>query len=254
MEIRIDLVPLPLGSAARPTRAQHAATTVVVDVLRAGTIAAHLLGRGAAAVTVTPSVRAARQYAAAAGALLVGDVRGVPPEGFNHPATARALRTLDCVDREVVLLTDDAAEALAAADGRRLLAGFGNAVAVAEAALASDPKRVCVVCAGERGQPDLADTVAAGVLITLLERGGRRRGAPPLAFAGAARYCLSVLRTIKDPLDALWASSAGSELRSAGLEEDVAFASEIGGCAAVPAVERVEEAFGRPLVRLVSTR
>ncbi len=254
MEIRIDLVPLPVGSAARPTEAPHADATIVVDVLRAGTIAAHLLGHGAAAVTVTPSVRAARQYAAAAGAMLIGDVRGVPPEGFNHPATARALRMVACTDREVVLLSEDAAEALAAASGRRLLAGFGNAVAVVEAALSGAPKRMGVVCAGERGQPDLTDTVAAGLLVTLLERSGRRRGSPALAFSGAARYCLSVLRTTKDPLDAVWASSTGFDLRGVGLEEDLAFASEIGSCAAVPEVERVEEAFGRPVVRLVAAR
>lgn len=254
MEIRIDLVPPPVGPAARPTRPAHAGTTVVIDVLRAGTMAARLLECGAVAVTLTPSVRAARQLAVETGAVLVGDVRGVPPEGFNHPATARTLRTLTCSGREVVLLTEDAAEALAAVRGRRLLAGFGNAVAVVDAVLAGDPKRACVVCAGERGQPDLADTVAAGVLVTLFERAAQRLGAPHLAFAGAARYCLSVLRTTKDPLDGVWASSAGSDLRAVGLEEDLALASEIGSCATVPEVERVDEAFGRPLVRLVPAR
>lgn len=254
MEIRIELVPPPIDPAATPQWPPPADVTVVVDVLRAGTVAARLFERGAVAVTITSSVRAARQHAAGLDALLVGDVRGVPPEGFNHPATARALRGLECAGREVVLLAEDAGEALAATRGRRHLAGLGNVVAVVDAVVAADPERVLVMCAGERGQPDLADTVAAGLLATLFERDERRRGAAPLGLAGAARYCLSVLRTVKDPLDAVWASAAGFDLRGVGLEEDLAYASEIGGPRAVPTVERVDEAFGRPLVRLVPAR
>jgi 2-phosphosulfolactate phosphatase len=251
MEIRIDLTPPPSETERTHAAAPAGVVSVVVDVLRAGTITARLLERGADAVMLTSSVRAARQRAAAHGALLVGDVAGVPPEGFNHAATSASVRSIECADRTVVLLTDDAPHALAGARGRCVLAGLVNAVAVVDAVMASDPATVVVVCAGERGEPDLADAIAAGLLVSLFERASRARGDAAPTVTGATRFCVSVLHTTKDPLDGIWASSAGSDLRAVGLEEEVAAASEIATSDVVPLVASVEHAFGRPLVRLV---
>ncbi len=251
MEIRLDLTPPPAASERTHAAAPTGVVSVVVDVLRAGSITARLLERGADAVMLTSSVRAARQRAAAHGALLVGDVGGVPPEGFNHAATTASVRSIECADRSVVLLADDAPHALAGARSPCVLAGLVNAVAVVERVMALDPSTVVVVCAGERGEPDLADTIAAGLLVSLFERASRARGDVGPAVSGATRFCLSVLRTTKDPLDGIWASSAGSDLRAVGLEEEVAAASEIATSDVVPLVDHVDHAFGRPLVRLV---
>ena len=251
MEIHIDLTPPPSASERTNATAPTSVVSVVVDVLRAGTITARLLERGADAVLLTSSVRAARQRAAARGALLVGDVGGVPPEGFNHAATTASVRSIECADRSVVLLTDDAPHALATARSRCVLAGLVNAVAVVEAVMASDPATINVVCAGEHGEPDLADAIAAGLLVSLFERAARERGDVGISVTGATRFCLSVLRTAKDPLDGIWASSAGSDLRAFGLEEEVAAASEIATSDVVPLVDDVDHAFGRPIVRLV---
>lgn len=251
MEIRIDLTPPMAEPGPASNGASADLVTVVVDVLRSGTIAAQLLERGARRVTLTSSVRAARQRADADGALSVGDVGGVPPEGFNTAATAAAVRSFECAGRDVVLLADDAPLALAGAHGRVVLAGLVNAVAVVEKVTEWDPGRVVVVCAGEHGDPDLADAIAAGLLVSLLERSVRARGDAAPIVTGAARFCSSVLRATKDPLDGVWASSAGADLRADGLEEDVAAASEIATSDVVPMVDAVEHAHGRPVVGLV---
>lgn len=251
MEIHIDLTPPPAEPARPPPAAAPGVVSVVVDVLRAGTITAQLLERGADSVTLTASVRAARQRASADGALLVGDVGGVPPEGFNHAATAASLRSIECAGRDVVVLTDDAPQALAGVRSRCVLASLVNAVAVVDTVMAWDPTTVVVVCAGEHGESDLADAIAAGLLVSLFERASRARGDVAPSLTGATRFCLSVLRTTKDPLDGVWASSAGTDLRAVGLEEEVAAASEIATSDVVPLVTDVGHAFGRPLVRLV---
>jgi 2-phosphosulfolactate phosphatase len=251
MEIHIDLTPPPSEPEATQPAAPADVVSVVVDVLRAGLVTTRLLERGADAVILGASVRAARQRAAAIGALLVGDVGGVPPEGFNHPATTASVRSIECTGRDVVLLADDAPHALAGVRSRCVLAGLVNALAVVETVMAWDPASVVVVCAGDRGEPDLADAIAAGLLVSLFEREARARGDAGPVVTGATRFCLSVLRTTKDPLDGVWSSSAGSELRAVGLEEEVAAASEIATSDVVPLVAAIDHAFGRPLVRLV---
>jgi len=251
MEIHIDLTPPPAEPEGTRPPAPPDVVTVVVDVLRAGLITTQLLERGADAVILGASVRAARQCAAARGALLVGDVGGVPPEGFNHAATAASVRFIECAGREVVLLADDAPHALAAARGRCVLAGLVNAVAVVETVVAWDPASVVVVCAGDRGEPDLADAIAAGLLVSLFERAARARGDVGPVVTGATRFCLSVLRMTKDTLDGVWVSSVGADLRAVGLEEEVAAASEVATSDVVPRLADVDHAFGRPLARLV---
>jgi 2-phosphosulfolactate phosphatase len=254
MEIRVDLVPQPAPSATDggvpAARSGSGLATVVVDVLRTGTVAPLLFERGASAVTLTPSVRAARQVSERRGALLAGERGGVPIEGFNHSSSPSLLRGIELGGREVVLLSDEVPAALDGVRGAVWLAGLTNAVAVAERVAAAEPSLVQVVCAGDRGEPDLADTIAAGLLVALLDRAARRHAGASVNLVGAARYCLSVLRTTKDPLDGIWAAAAAAELRAVGLEEDLAMASEVAVSDVVPRVEGCETVAGRRTVRL----
>ena len=255
MEIRVDLVPQPANAArdgpVPPARSgEHA--TVVIDVLRGATIAPLLFERGASAVTVTHSVRAARRVAEQRHAVLVGERSGVPIEGFNHGSSPSVLRNVTLDEREVVLLTAEAPAALAGAGGRAWLAGLTNAVAAADAAAAARSPMVRIVCAGDRGEPDLADTIAAGLLVALIDRAARREAGTTVTLSGASRYCLSVLRTTKDPLDGIWAAAAAAELRAVGLEEDLAIASEVATSDVVPRVQAFETILGRQIVRLTA--
>lgn len=255
MEIRVDLIP-QLANAERdglvpPTHSgEHA--TVVIDVLRGATIAPLLFERGASVVTVTASVRAARRVAEERRAVLIGERSGVPIEGFNHGSSPSVLRNVSLSEREVVLVTEEMPGALAGASGRVWLAGLTNAVAAADVVAATRAPLVRIVCAGDRGEPDLADTIAAGLLVALLDRAARREAGATVALSGASRYCLSVLRTTKDPLDGIWAAAAAAELRAVGLEEDLAIASEVAVSDVVPSAHAFETVLGRQTVRLTA--
>lgn len=256
MEIYVELVPhgVPPERDGPPVPAPRGGSaTVVVDVLRSATVSVLLFERGAKAVTLTPSVRAARQVAEREGAVLVGERAGVPLEGFNHGSSPSVLRGVALAERNVVLLSDEAPAALVAGAGTVVLAGLTNAVAVAELIAVAEPQEVRIVCAGDRGEPDLADTIAAGLLVALLDRAVRRKANVTVSLVGAARYCLSVLRTTKDPLDGIWAAAAAAELRSIGLEEDLAIASEVAVSDIVPRVAACESVLSRPTVRLVAS-
>lgn len=255
MEIHVDLVPPAAADRDAPAASLDptvisGVASLVIDVLRGGTTAVALYERGAGAVTITSGVRAARKVAERLGAVLVGERGGVPPEGFNHSSSPSLLRRVDFASREVVLLARETPVALAHAEGTVWLAALNNAVETAKAVLATRPAAVRLVCAGDRGEPDLADTVAAGLLVALLDRGARLDAGLDVRLHGAARYCLSVLRTTKDPLDGIWAAAAGAELRALGLEEDLAVASETASSDVVLRVLERETVMGHPVVRL----
>lgn len=255
MDIHVDFVPDP-SAASRRASADGPVVSVVVDVLGSATTVALLFERGAPSVTLTPSVRAARSAAEARSALLIGDRDGMPPVGFNHGGSPSLLRDVRLDERPAVLLAADSPAALAAAatSGVAWLAGLTNVGAVVTVVAASGPARVEVICAGHGGAPDLADTIAAGLLVTMLDRALRGGTAGAVTLSGAALYCASVLRTAKDPLDGIWASSAGAALRTHGLEEDLALASVVASSDVAPSVDAVDEVLGKPLVRLTARR
>ena len=249
MDIHVDLVPdLRAASRARPDDAD---ASIVIDVLRSATVTALLFERGARSVTLTSGLRAARSLAQASSALLIGERGGFPPEGFNHGGSPSALRSIRIDDRDVVLLATESPAALAAARGTTWLAGLTNAVAVVDAVVARSPASVRVICAGDTGAPDLSDTIAAGLLIAMLDRAIRETHGTDVTLTGAATFCLGVLRTTKDPLDGIWASSFGAVLRSVGLEEDLAIASAVASSAVAPRVVSLEEMHGKPVARVV---
>lgn len=248
MDIHVDLVPDTHAASHEGRGDAH--VSVVVDVLRSATVAALLFECGARSVTLTSSVRAARSLAQATSSLLVGERDGVPPEGFNHGSSPGALRSVRIDDRDVVLLATESPRALVAAHGTTWLAGLTNAVAVIDDVVACRPDTVRVICAGDTGEPDLSDTIAAGLLVTMLDRAIRHAHGVDVTLSGAARFSLSVLRTTKDPLDGIWASAFGAVLRSVGLEEDLAIASAVASSHVASRVVAIDEVLGKPVVRL----
>ena len=85
---RIDLAMLPAEAEAMPSEAY-----IVVDVLRATTTIATLFAGGMTSLIAAGRLELARDLAAAEGRLLMGEVGGLPPAGFdfgNSPVEAAA--------------------------------------------------------------------------------------------------------------------------------------------------------------------
>lgn len=238
MQVHTDLIPNgPYGDVV-----------VLIDVLRTSTIAPLLFDDGLEELGLTASVRRARAHAKERpGTLLLGERDGMPPEGFNHGAAPSEIRRVKLEATSAVLMTENApkaAEQVAAAD-IVLLGSLYNAHAVAAAAKRLAKERVSLVCCGFRGEPDLDDCLAAGLIAGLLLE-------PGSTASGATRFAMGMLRSYPDPLVALWHSTAGSYLRGLGSDEDLALAAATSVSSSVPRLVAVEEGGVAPLFRFTA--
>ncbi len=161
MRVEVASTPDAVAPAALP-----GAAVVVVDVLRASTTIITALANGCAAVVPVADPEEARRRAAAIpGALVAGERRGEPLEGFdlgNSPLEFAAERV---AGRTIVMTTSNGTGALIAVRGAAAV-GVGALVNVEAAATWAAGRRrdVLVVCAGERGARSLEDWVCAGLL------------------------------------------------------------------------------------------
>ena len=228
MRVRVDLLPhMPAPDVA-----------VIVDVLRASSAIALLLGRGASEVWVTASLRAARNLEG----LKLGEREGLPPEGFHHGTDLKTLSKIEVEGRRIVYTSENLPRALAALRGtpRLFLGSFRNARALL-AKLEGGTREVRLVASGHRGRVALDDTLAAGFLAKRLVRaGGEGEGD---GFLLATR----LLKAFPDPQEGLWQSEVGRWLAGLGFTEDLALATLISHDPVVPELVRQEEALGRPV-------
>ena len=186
--MRLDVAVTP--AVLRPDTVA-ASTVLVVDVLRASTTIVTALANGCAGVIPVADADTARLRAAGEpGALIAGERRGEPLEGFdlgNSPLEFTAPRV---AGRTVVFTTSNGTKALVAVRAAPAVgvAGFVNLGAATAWALAGG-RDILVVCSGERGAQSLEDLVCAGLIVD------RALGAEPAATATEpAREALGLAR------------------------------------------------------------
>ncbi len=228
--------PAAVDVALLPAEAAHASADcyVVIDLLRATTTMAVALSRGARRVHVVPTVEEAR--ACRHLGLLAGEVRGLPPEGFDFGNSPCELLHAPLAGKDLVLATTNGTKAIVAVAGRGavLAASFANLSAAAQAA--SRYERVLVVCAGTEGTRRFAleDAVAAGALVSRL-----LREAPQARLGDGGLLALQL--TAGEPLPNLVRRAQHARyLESIGLAEDVAFCTKVDVVGVVPVLESRE--------------
>ncbi len=215
MRVDVALVPPPQS----PTHE----TCLVVDVLRATSCMAVLLGRGASAVYPAPSIEAARalREQLAGDVLLCGEVRALPPDGFDYGNSAVEFANLEASvieGRRVVVATTNGTPALLACREAPLVMSAAplNAAAVIEAAIEATHD-VLVVSAGLRGVPAEDDSLAVGLLASRLVA----RGLEPTA---QARDLIARYEAVADDLAAAFRlTEHGGNLVRLGFEPDLEF-------------------------------
>jgi len=230
MRLKVDLLP----------GRDYADVVILVDVLRATTAAPIVLER--AGLFVTPSLRAARAFAAERALLLAGERDGLPPEGFNYSASPADLRRVNFT-HDVMLTTENGPRALSHVTGARhvLLGSFYNARAVTNAAARLATEDITIVCAGMRGEEAIEDIVCAGFLTRRLEK------LVNVEIRESVRLSQALLRAYADPQEALAQSASGQLLMRLGLHEDLAVASLISQSDAVPRLSSVQDMEGHPV-------
>ncbi|WP_019585034.1 2-phosphosulfolactate phosphatase [Deinococcus apachensis] len=224
MRLRVDL--LPYGG--------YSDVVLVVDVLRATTTAVTYLERGADALLLTDTPRAALALRGER-VVLAGERGGLPIPGFdlgNSPAEAARQ---DFSGQTVVMNTTNgtaAAHVAAQTGGHVLLAALTNAHAAARRARALAREEIAIVCSGTEERVGLDDVYAAGVLAEYLLALGE------FSIEDGTRVALTIRRNAGNPFDTLSSSSHGQHLIGLGLEEDVQYAAQISTSPVVPILDR----------------
>jgi 2-phosphosulfolactate phosphatase len=140
MRLTLDVALVPMFVAPDPMLRART-TYVVVDVIRATTTLAVMLGQGCRRVLVAPGIADARAVAQAEAGryLLGGESGGVAPPGFDFGNSPREYAAADLAGREIIFATTNGTRALrACTGGYAIYAGaLRNASAVARAAVAS---------------------------------------------------------------------------------------------------------------------
>lgn len=248
----IRRVPVPrVDVALAPRFAQPAGRTcLVIDVLRATSVIAVLLGRGARAIYPAPTVEdglALRAQLATEGitAALCGERDALPPEGFDYGNSPGAFVAADRVpDVAVVATTNGTPALLACIDAPLAMTAAPLHAAAVNRAAVEAQRDVLVVCSGLRREPAEDDTLAAGLFVERLVRLGASPG--PEALFALERY-----EAARDDLAAALAlSEHGQRLVTLGFADDIALCAtpdryEVAGALTVEA--------GRPVLRPLSS-
>jgi 2-phosphosulfolactate phosphatase len=211
------------------------ATVVGIDCLRASTSIVAALMAGAKAVYPFLTVEEALAFhAGRPRAILGGERGGVRIDGFDLGNSPREYTPETVGGREVIMTTTNGTRLLASASraDRIFVAGFVNAAATARALIGFNGE-VVLAAAGTEGYFSAEDALAAGLIADVLVRRG---DAEPddsalfarLAYAGAACN----LRAAVD------AGRGARNVRSIGLDEDIAFSLALDSLPVVAIVEK----------------
>lgn len=229
---------------------------VVIDSLRATTVLATLFGAGVDDVLVVDDIDVARKRAAEDGRLLLGEVGGVAPEGFDMGNSPTEVAAADVAGRRAVLFTTNGTRALcsmASTNAAVLTGSLANASAVIGATAAFE--EVVFVCAGNAAgrRFSLEDFATAAVLVRKLTRVNPAiktgdAGGVGVDLQAYEDWIAASLPQTTAPSRRWMASSAHARvLASLGLSQDLHFAAQEDTSEAVPQV--VEHGGGWALLR-----
>lgn len=215
----------------------------MIDVLRATSTLVTLAARGVADVTVVAQIEQgfALRRAAAAAALLCGEVGGLPPEGFDYGNSPVEFSGLELGGRRAILFTSNGTKALVqAVDAAHTFVGaLLNRSAVAAAAIErarAGSHDLVLVCSGtDLGTSYcLEDAFCAGALAgAIVER------VPDATLGDGAETALRLFRSFGgDCRAAFEAAEHGRLLARIGLAADLDFCAETDRYAVAPRVRR----------------
>jgi 2-phosphosulfolactate phosphatase len=205
--------------ASLASTALAGASALVIDVLRASTSIITALANGCAGVVPVGDPDEARRRAAEVpGALVAGERRGDPLEGFHLGNSPLEFTRERVGGRTVFLTTTNGTGALLAVRTAASIgvAAFVNASAAAAWAVAAG-RRLVIACSGDSGQRSLEDEICAGLIVERVRTACPHAAVGPEAeeLAGRARAYARDLHRLAQ--DSPWARRLGNRGRGADL-------------------------------------
>ncbi len=165
MDVRI----LHLLDGAR----QAKGLTVIIDVFRAFTVEAYLMGNHAAKVIPVGDVQVAFDYKKAhPDAILCGERKGVIIDGFDYGNSPSQIEHVDLTGKTVIHTTSAGTQGIVSASGASEILGGSlvAAKAIARYIKSKNPRHVSLVCMGLDGkQPTDEDELCGAYIKSLLE-------------------------------------------------------------------------------------
>jgi 2-phosphosulfolactate phosphatase len=213
---------------------------VVVDVIRATTVAVTAVATGRRCLVARNPSEAVAARDRLGGALLAGEVAGDMPSGFDMNNSPADLVARGDVDRPMVMVSSSGVPLLLEAgglDGGGLVACFRNYGAVARE-LAGQPGPVAVIGAGSRGEFREEDQICCAWIADRLLLDGH------VAESDETRRIVERWRDA--PATACATSNSVAYLKRSGFERDYAFIVERIDDLDLVCEVRSNEVFGRP--------
>ncbi|MBQ9904580.1 MAG: 2-phosphosulfolactate phosphatase [Synergistaceae bacterium] len=216
---------------------------LVIDVLRATTVMTRWFELGGTElypVKTPDEARALSEELRARGSspLLMGEVNGIPPEGFDFGNSPRELNYEIIREHYCgVMSTTNGTGALlsAVSTGCPVIAvSLRNYSACLDYALTVG-KRIGVLCSGRKGRPSWEDTLCAGAVIEELSERGE------VMMSDSARIALTLWQNSGNDTESVVRKSNHAQyLTQIGYSDDISFACEIDSSTVVPVIAENE--------------
>ncbi len=169
MEIR-------LGSLVRDAR-EAEGTAIVIDVFRAFTTAAIAFDHGAKEIVLVAEVEEALElHQRGIGDLIMGEVDGKRPDGFDHGNSPHEMTSVDVAGKTLVQSTRAGTVGVAAAAAKAeniYLGSFVVADATVRAIHRDDPAIVSIIAMGDQGRVRADEDEHCGIYLRNLLEGRR---------------------------------------------------------------------------------
>ncbi len=225
---------------------------IVIDVLRATTVMTRWFELGGMELYPVKTPDDARNLvqdlkAQGSSPLLMGEVNGLPPKGFDMGNSPVELNYSLVQEHYCgVMSTTNGTVALcqAAATGTPVLAAsLRNYSAVLDYALTLG-SRVGLLCSGRKGRPSWEDTLCAGAILEEFSHRGN------LYMSDSAKMALTLWQTRGENLtECVMKSNHAVYLEQIGFSEDIAFCCKLDESTVVPMLVTEQ---GRNILRSVS--
>ena len=168
MEIR-------MGSLVRDAR-EATGTAIIIDVFRAFTTAAIAFDRGATQITLVAEADDALQlHHSGVGDLLMGEVDGKRPEGFDFGNSPFEISQADVAGKSLVQSTRAGTVGVAAAENADTiyLGSFVVAQATADSIRSQQPETVSIIAIGDQGRIRSDEDEQCGIYLRNIMEGRR---------------------------------------------------------------------------------
>ena len=214
---------------------------LVIDVLRATTVMTRWFELGGTELYPVKSPDEARKLVLdlkerGSSPLLMGEVNGIPPEGFDLGNSPVELN-YDLIQQHYcgVMSTTNGTVALNEAylTGSPVIAvSFRNLSACLDHAL-NFGNKIGILCSGRKKRPSWEDTLCAGALLENLQNRGR------VLMSDSAKIALTIWQTRGENLLSYVEKSEHAEyLKHIGYGQDIIFACELDASTVVPMLEK----------------